>query len=111
MPLTPNVGELGIKSIRIGGRRVGELSKVEQMMARKQIALTEEEMKIKEIKDKYPKYKVPNLKAGIVEARANIVRFQETVQKEQETIAEFSALLALCEQRDRELKNAGVAVE
>lgn len=105
-----NVGETGVDSIRIGRRRVGELSKLEQMRARKQIVLSDEERRVKDIRDRFPKYKVPNLRAGILEAGENIKRFEGGIQKERDTIAEFNGLLALCEQRDTELRAAGVEV-
>ena len=105
-----NVGETGIESTRIGGKRLEELSVVDQMRARKQIVLSAAERRVKDIKDRYPRYKVPNLESGITEAEANIVRFEEAILKERKTIKEFSAYLALCRQRDVELRAAGVEV-
>lgn len=105
-----NIGESGFDSTRIGGKRLDELTVLEQMRARKQIVLSAEQRRVKDIKDRYPKYKVPNLKAGIREAEANIGRFEEAIKKERDTISEFSAYLALCQQRDKELKAAGIKV-
>jgi hypothetical protein len=103
-----NIGDSDpITSIRLQGRRVDELSVVQRMQARKQIELSEKERQRREIKDKYPPYKVPNMKAAVKEAKANIARFEEAIKKEQATVAEFTAFIALCEQRDKELKAAG----
>jgi hypothetical protein len=102
-----NIGEMGKRSIRIGGKRISELNVVDQMRARQQIELTEEQAKKKAILDKYPPYKVPNLKAGIKEARENIQRFTDCIAQENKTIEEYTVHLALCEQRDKELKAGG----
>ena len=106
--LKSNVGDDDpVSSIRIGHRKVGELNVREQMEARGQIELSEKERKRREILQRFPKFKVPGLKAGIREAQANIDRFHKVIAKEQETIREYSEHLALCKQRDRELKAAG----
>lgn len=105
-----NIGETGIDSIRIGGKRIGDLSVVDRMRARKQVELSETERKIRDVKAKYPPYSVPHLKAGIKEARENMFRFETAIKKENETITEFSKYLGLCEQRDKELRALGVEV-
>ncbi len=106
--MTSNIGDSDpITSIRIQGRKVEELTVRQQMESRKQIVLSEKERKRKEILTRYPRYKVPNLKAGITEALANIARFEEAIKKERDTVSEFTAFVALCEQRDKELKAAG----
>jgi hypothetical protein len=105
-----NIGDSDpITSIRFAGLPADspKLSVVQRMQARKQIELSEKQKKRKAIKDRYPPYKVPNMKAAIVEAKANIARFEDAIKKEQATIAEFTAFTALCEQRDKELKAAG----
>lgn len=96
-----------ISSIRIGHRKISELSVREQMEARKQLELSEEERKKREILQRYPRYKVPGLEAGIREAHENIKRFEAALAKERKTIEEFTAFLALSRQRDRELVAAG----
>lgn len=103
-----NVGESGIASIRIGGRRVEGLSRVEQMMARKQIELSEEEKRVRDIRARYPKYKVVNLKSSIKEMDSDIRRFEDAITDLRGKVADFTGFLALCEQRDKELKAAGV---
>jgi len=102
-----NIGQTGKDSIRIAGKEISELNRVDQMRARQQLELTEDQLKKKAILDKYPPYKVPNLEAAIREAKANIVRFTECVERENLTIQEFTVHLALCKQRDKELKAEG----
>jgi hypothetical protein len=105
--MSSNIGEVGAKSSRFAGKSANELSVVQRMQARKGIELTEKQQRRKDIKDKYPPYKVPNMEAAIREAHANIGRFQGAIKKEQQTINEFTAHLALCRQRDKELRAAG----
>tara|TARA_R110000772_G_scaffold205352_1_gene315640 strand:+ start:672 stop:998 length:327 start_codon:yes stop_codon:yes gene_type:complete len=99
-----NVGQTGEESVRIGGREVSELSVRDQMTARKGIALTKKQLAIKEIKDKYPKWDVNGLLAAIRQADDNIERFEKCLKEERATIAEYTGYVALCKQRDDDLR-------
>ena len=103
----PNIGQTGEESIRIHGKPVEECSLQAQMEVRNKTKLSARQMAVKEINRKYPPYKVPNLKAGIKEAEANIGRFEEAIRKERQTVSEFTTLVKLCEMRDKELESLG----
>lgn len=87
---------------------VSELSQEQQRKIREQDADEDRRTAKAEIMRRYPPYKVPSLNAAIREAKKNIERFQEAIEQEQATIANFTVQAKLCEQRDQELRAAGL---
>ena len=102
-----NEGVNGVDSIRIGGKPIDQLNRRQQMEARVAIELTEHEKAVRAVKGRYPPFNVAAMEAAVREAQANIDRFNECIQKEQATIADFTANIALCRQRDKELAALG----
>lgn len=110
-----NVGDADpVTSTRVGGRKIEELSKVEQMRARGPMQLTAEQQKRKEILERYEpmvrKMRPEFLEADVRRAEENIARFQAKIEEERRTIIERQQVIPLCRQRDQELKLAGVFV-
>lgn len=101
-----------VSSTRIAGKKVEELSIVEQMKARGTLELTKEQQKRKEILESYdPLIRRLNpdfLEKDIERSEENIARFEECIKKERETIAERKGIIPLLRQRDELLKKAGV---
>lgn len=106
MKETPNIGESGMKSIRIGGMKIEDLPIGESALAKMQLPLVENadrEQKIKGILASAPKPSVVYLQSRIKEAHENIIRIQQMKDKETQTISEYTSLIAMCIFRDKEL--------
>jgi len=63
---------------------------------------------ISELRLKFPPYQVPAMKNQIVQCKEAIQRSNDVIDKEHASIAELSALLVKCKQRDEELKPFGI---
>lgn len=61
--------------------------------------------KIKELNKKYPPYNVEALTEQISQFEDGIIRCDEVIEKDYNSISEIRTVLVLAEQRDRELKN------
>lgn len=104
--LPDNVGEVGLKSIRIGGMKIEDLGMVQQAHVRAQIPLmldTERKNRIEELIAKFPHHRVDYLQSRIKEAHENIVRVGTMVQEQQTMIDEYRSIIVLCEFRDAEI--------
>ena len=66
---------------------------------------------IKSIRVKYPPYDPEAMDAQIEQFREAILKADDVIKQEYESIAEFTGHLTLCKQRDHELKALGVEVE
>ena len=69
-----------------------------------------DEEAIKDLKRRYPPYNVKAMKDQIQQCKEAMFRCDLVVDAENESIAELSGTLALCKQRDSELKQFGVKV-
>jgi hypothetical protein len=106
-----NVCETGVESIRINGQRVEALPFVQQHYANEGLKLANDEHRKKRIKEllaRYPAYDVGQMRMQIGQARMSIDRSQLVIEQMNNLIAEYTAFIALCEQRDKELVSLGV---
>lgn len=101
-----NIGEVGPKSIRIGGMKLDQLPIAEAAHAKFQmpdVARTEIQNKIEIILAKYPRPRVDYVKSRITECQENIVRVQKTKVEQDEMIRDYNGHISLCEFRDKEI--------
>lgn len=70
----------------------------------------EDAAQIKKLKIQYPPYNVQAMKQQIDQCKEAILRCDVVVDAENKSIAELNGTLALCKQRDSELKQFGVKV-
>lgn len=107
---TPNIGEIGVESIRIAGKRIEDLAvPIEAIKAVQQLpeALeTERQNKIANVRRRYPTADIDFLRSKIEGCHHNIRAMHQLIAKERSTVNEFSGIIALCNQRDKELSNA-----
>jgi len=111
---TPNIGQIGLESVRIGGMKVCDLPIGEQARTIPQLRLvedTERQNKIEGIIAKYPKQRVGYLAARVKECNENITRLQTTLAEQNKLINEYTAQISLCEFRDKELAKTSDEVE
>lgn len=66
---------------------------------------------IKSIRAKYPPYDREAMEVQIEQFREAILKADDVIKQEYESIAEFTGHLSLCQQRDQELKALGAEVE
>lgn len=101
--LDPNIGELGVDSIRLGGKRIGHLPLAEQAGAKAQIpgvmAINLENL-AEQIRASSPKHDVGYLVGRINEAESNITRFKMAIADTASKADEYTATIALCKHRD-----------
>jgi len=69
------------------------------------------ETKVKALKKAYPPYNVDAMRSQIVQCKEAIVRCDDVVRQEHDSITEFSEARALCVQRDKELAQYGAVAE
>lgn len=101
-----NIGQVGIESIRLNGQEIKDLPIGES--ARAKAALPEaievdKENRRNNIRAQFPKQNVGYLKGRITEANDNIVRMRTTRGASEKLINEYTALISMCEFRDKEL--------
>lgn len=66
---------------------------------------------IKSIRVKFPPYDKKAMEVQIEQFREAILKADDVIKQEYESIAEFTGVLVLCQQRDDQLKSLGVQVE
>lgn len=104
--LLDNVGQVGIESIRIGGRKIQDLPLAEGAHARPQLSVAREverRNKIENILARYPDQKVDYLQSRIKEAEENIVRVEKVQADETKLIDDYKGHISLCQYRDKEI--------
>jgi len=104
---TSNIGETGIKSIRLGGMKVEDLPIRESALTAVQLPLVEDaerQTKIEGILHGKPKQRVSYLKSRIVECEENIKRISKMKEKTQEDIQQYIGHISLCKFRDKEIE-------
>lgn len=105
-----NTGELGRKSIRLGGYTIDDLPIAEAALTRHQMTIVDEDERqaaIKHIIHRYPKQRVPYLRSRLAECNENIARIHQLRDKNVASISEYQGQISLCEHRDRELAKIG----
>lgn len=103
-PLDSNVGQVGVDSIRLAGRRIENLPLAEQARAVDQIPAArkaELESKRAAIRARYPRQSVAYLEGRIREARANIKRISDFRDQQRRRGTEYAAEIGLCRQREK----------
>lgn len=106
MKSTPNVGEIGLNSIRLGEMKICDLPIGECARAASQLPLvedTERQNKIEDILAGFPKHRVDYLEGRIRECERNILHIQEMKSQQQSLISEYTSQISLCEFRDKEI--------
>lgn len=66
------------------------------------------EAQIKDLKKRFPPYDVVEMQKQVLQFKEDIIRFDRVIETENASIAEHEKYKALCESRDRELKQLGV---
>lgn len=101
-----NNEEVGIPSIRIGGKPLDELGMVDAAHAKMGLPAaikTDLENKIAAVKAAYPKASIMYIDSRIKECRDNIIRVIALREEQKKMISEYTALISLCEHRDKQL--------
>ena len=70
----------------------------------------DKDRKVRELFKDFPPYQVPAMEQQITQSEEAIVRADEVIAKEYDSIAEMRELKGLCEQRDLKLRNLGAKV-
>lgn len=107
--MSDNIGQTGPGSLRINGQRIENLPIAEAAGAIPQLPnLLEDERqnKIEAIKARYPRVSVEYARAKIKEARGCQLQYKLLRQEVELRIGEYRVLVAQCEMRDTDLKNA-----
>lgn len=105
-------GKIALRMGRIGASRriaadAGE--EFEEPVVEPEVIAAYEQ--IKSLRVNYPPYDVKAMDEQIGQFRDAIIDADEVIIKEYKSIAEFTGVLALCQQRDHELRGLGVEVE
>lgn len=103
---TSNIGQTGVKSIRLNGMKVEDLPIGEAARVQPQMELardTERQNKAEGIIAKYPTQRVDYLEGRIREAKTNQENMARLAQVEQGRIQEYQGHIEMCKHRDREV--------
>jgi prefoldin subunit 5 len=102
----PNIGQLGINSIRFDGMKVENLPLGQGNEAREGLSdflATDQENKERDIIARFPKHKKSFLNAQINECQSNIKKIKNFKQELKEKIAEYRVLIKQCETVDAQV--------
>ena len=103
--MTSNVGETGVKSIRLKGMKIEELPLPMVARIQDQIELakdTERQNKIEEVITTHPTQRVDYLESRIAEAKLSQENMNKLALTEQQRIQEYQGHIEMCKHRDRE---------
>ena len=103
---TSNIGETGVKSIRLAGMKVEDLPLPMAARVMPQIALaedTERQNKIANVIKKYPTQRVDYLEGRIAECKHSMEGMNTLLLNEQQRIQEYQGHIEMCKHRDRML--------
>lgn len=95
--------EVGLTSIRLGGRSLEELTPFEYAHVREQLPdyeKTQAENEIAAIKARYPRPSIAYVDSRIKEARENLLKIASMKERERARVAEYNVHIGLCAQRD-----------
>jgi len=101
-----NVGQMGIESIRLAGRRIEDLPIAEGARAKLELPVsieTERKNRIEDICRRYPKHRLDYLLARIRECRGNIEKVSNTRDEQNQMIGEYRGHISMCKHRDEEM--------
>lgn len=102
----PNIGQVGIESIRIGGMTLQTLPIAELAITKEQWPEVEANAKRQEIEDilaAYPKPKISYLQSRINECNETISKIQKLKADQNLMINEYTTQIGLCKFRDKEI--------
>lgn len=106
MKETPNIGQTGVESIRIGGMKISDLPLAAAARAKEQLRLaedTERQNKINDVMAKYPHQTVLYLKSRITECHENIARLNAQSALQTQMIADYAGHISMSKQRDKSI--------
>jgi chromosome segregation ATPase len=107
--ITPNIGQTGVKSIRLGGMTIDDLPIGEAARAKMQLPRAEEDERqavIDAVRARYPKQGVDYLRSRIQEARGNIAKFREQLTRLGGEREQYRILLHDARQRENGIEAA-----
>lgn len=112
---TSNIGETGVKSIRLKGMKIEELplpmaARIQESGQLKLAEDTERKNKIGAIIASYPTQRVDYLEGRIAEAKKSQENMNKLALTEQQRIQEYQGHIEMCKHRDRELAKIDKAV-
>lgn len=103
--MSENIGETGVKSIRLSGMRIDELPIAEAAITKQQwpeIIKKANDNSIGNIKAQYPKQSVAWIKGAVRECEHSIKRIRALSSSQQTMIDDYTGHISLCEYRDKE---------
>lgn len=112
--MTSNIGETGVKSIRLKGMKIEELPLPMAARVQDQLRLaedTERQNKIGEIIKTHPTQRVDYLEGRIKECKQSQENMNTLALTEQQRIQEYQGHIEMCKHRDRELSKLKASVE
>lgn len=104
--MTSNVGETGVKSIRLKGMKIEELPLPMAARVQDQLQLavdTERQNEIGEIIATHPTQRCDYLEGRIAECKQNQENMNKLALVEQQRIQEYQGHIEMCKHRDREI--------
>jgi len=84
---------------------------IEKLYADKTMPVERLDFEIKALKKQFPPYDVAAMEQQIVQCREAIERCNKVKQQEDDSVAEFSGVVALCKERDKKLAQLGAKAE
>lgn len=102
-----NIGEVGVESIRIKGKRIEDLPLGQGNQAKEQLpaAIEQERInKIEGINAKYPTLRIDYIDSRINECKQNIERVQGTMAEQATMISEYEGHIAMDKYRNGEIQ-------
>lgn len=111
--MTSNVGETGVKSIRLKGMKIEELPLPMAARVQDQLELakdTERQGKIEEIIATHPTQRVDYLESRIAECKQSQENMNKLALQEQQRIQEYQGHIEMSKHRDRELERVKKAL-
>jgi hypothetical protein len=97
--------------IKMCEHRDNEIYKLNKGQGSNGITMEVRDAGIKELKKQYPAYDVAAMEQQIVQNGEGIGRCKDVIVAEDASIKEFTEVLTLCRQRDKELKKLGAVAE
>lgn len=104
--VTSNIGETGVKSIRLAGMKVEDLPIAEAARVLPQIKIaedTERQNKIGNVMKRYPTQRVDYIEGRIAECKHSMEGMHTLMLQEQQRIQEYQGHIEMCKHRDRML--------
>lgn len=113
--MTSNIGETGVKSIRLKGMKIEELplpmaARIQESGQLQLAEDTERQNKIGEIIKTHPTQRVDYLEGRIAECKQSQENMNKLALTEQQRIQEYQGHIEMCKHRDREIAKLDQAV-